>query len=244
MAPLYDQDLAYIQAVGFSGMASAAARHIVAMLRGRSLRAGTIGDIGCGAGVSTRCFLDAGYDVWALEPSRHLLEIARAAAPEATFLPPASVYESELPRSDAIVALGEPLNYHPPDGDAEARVFGFFSEAAAALRPSGLLVFDVIVRGEPSLTARRTSAGEDWAVLVRANEDSNAGRLRRDIRTFRRIGDGWRRGHETHHVRVFEADTLRAALLRSGFDVQTAAAYGSYRLAPRRIAFVCSLVSR
>ncbi len=180
-----------------------------------------------------------GYQVWALEPSLALLQTARAVAPEATFLPPASVYESQLPPSDAIVAIGEPLNYHAAHSDAEKCVFAFFSQAAAVLRPGALLAFGVIVRGEPSLTARTWSAGDDWAVLVETTEDPSAGWLRREIRTFRRIGDAWRHGHETHHVRVFDSDAVRAALSRSGFDVRTATAYSTYTLAPRRLAFFC-----
>lgn len=141
--------------------------------------------------------------------------------------------------SDAIVAIGEPLNYHAAHSDAEKCVFAFFSQAAAVLRPGALLAFGVIVRGEPSLTARTWSAGDDWAVLVETTEDPSAGWLRREIRTFRRIGDAWRHGHETHHVRVFDSDAVRAALSRSGFDVRTATAYGTYTLAPRRLAFFC-----
>lgn len=108
------------------------------------------------------------------------------------------------------------------------------------LRPGGLLVFDVIVRGEPSLDAKPWRAGEDWAVLVETREDPSSGWLRREIQTFRKIGDAYRRGHETHHVRVFDAKALGAALRERGFDVETAAAYGSYPLAPRRLAFFCS----
>jgi SAM-dependent methyltransferase len=214
---LYGEDLAYIHAAGFCGMAAAATPEIVALLRGRGIGTGTIGDIGCGAGVSTRCFLDAGYDVWALEPSRALLELARGAAPGAEFLPPASIYDSELPPADALVALSEPLTYHAPGSDADKRVLEFFSRAATLLRAGGLLVFDVIVRGEPSLDARPWRAGEDWSVLVETREDRSSGWLRREIQTFRKIGEGYRRGHETHHVRLFDAgpgrttDRARAA---------------------------------
>jgi SAM-dependent methyltransferase len=181
----YAEDLAYIHAAGFGGMAAAAAPEVVALLRDGGIATGTIGDIGCGCGVSTRCFLDAGYAVWALEPSRPLLELARAAAPGAEFLPPASVYDAELPAADALVALGEPLTYHTAGSDADKHVFAFFSRAASVLRPGGILVFDVIVRGEPSLDARPWRAGEDWAVLVETHEDPSSGWLRREIETFR-----------------------------------------------------------
>ncbi|HEU4619877.1 MAG TPA: methyltransferase domain-containing protein [Gammaproteobacteria bacterium] len=242
-ATLYGEDLAYIQAEGFGGMAEAAAPEIVALLRERGIATGTIGDIGCGAGVSTRCFLEAGYGVWALEPSRALLELARAAARGAEFLPPASLYDTELLPADALVALGEPLTYHDPGSDADTRVLDFFSRAAAVLGAGGLLVFDVIVRGEPSLDARSWRAGEDWAVLVETRGDASSGWLRREIQTFRRIGEGgadYRRGRETHHVRLFDADALAAALRERGFEVETARAYGRYDLATRRLAYICS----
>jgi SAM-dependent methyltransferase len=239
MSALYAEDLAYIQEVGFAGMASAVAPEIVALLGARGLSSGTIGDIGCGAGVTTRHFLDAGYEVWALEPSTALLERARATAPEANFLPPASVYESHLPRANAIVAIGEPLSYHRRGSPADQHVAAFFVQAAAALRPGGILIFDVIVRGEPPLHAKTWSAGEDWAVLVEAIEDVQAGWLRRDLQFFRRLGDSWRRSKETHDVRVFDSDALRSGLIAAGFGVQAAETYGNYRLLPRRRAFVC-----
>jgi hypothetical protein len=58
---------------------------------------------------------------------------------------------AKLRAADAIVAIGEPLSYHSPQGDADERVSGFFSQPAATLRPSGVLASDVIVRGETSL---------------------------------------------------------------------------------------------
>ena len=219
-------------------MAQAVGPQIVALLHEHGIRGGTIGDVGCGAGITTRCFLDAGFDVWALEPSAALLDAARARAPEATFLPRGSVYDATLPPADAIVAIGEPLNYHLPQSDADERVRRFFAQAAAALRPGGLLAFDVIVRGDGALDGRSWAAGEDWAVLVETHERAH-GWLRREIETFVLRGDAYRRGHETHHVRVFDRDALGAALRSTGFDVQTSERWGDYRLAPRRCAFVC-----
>ncbi|HEX6999904.1 MAG TPA: methyltransferase domain-containing protein [Gammaproteobacteria bacterium] len=241
MAAIYGEDLAHIQIAGFGAMAQAVGPQVVALLGEHGIHGGTIGDVGCGAGVTTRCFLDAGFDVWALEPSAALLAAARAHAPEATFLPRGSAYETALPPADAIVAIGEPLNYHSPQSDADERVRGFFARAAAALRPGGMLAFDVIVRGDVSLDGRSWSAGEDWAVLVETSERAD-GWLRREIETFVRRGCAYRRGHETHHVRVFDREELAAALRATGFDVQTSGSWGAYRLAPRRCAFVCRRV--
>lgn len=93
---LYGEDLAYVQAAGFGAMAAAVAPELVALLRSRGIATGTIGDVGCGAGVSTRCFLADGFDVWAVEQSPALLEAARSAAPTARFLPCASIYDLVL----------------------------------------------------------------------------------------------------------------------------------------------------
>jgi SAM-dependent methyltransferase len=235
---IYEEDLAHIHIAGFSAMAQAVGPQIIALLRERGIHSGTIGDIGCGAGITTRCFLDAGYNVWALEQSAALLEAARARAPEATFLPLGSVYETKLPAADAIVAIGEPLNYHSPGSDADELVRSFFKQAAASLRPGGVLAFDVIVCGDVSLDARSWSSGEDWAVLVETREQPD-GWLCRNIETFVLRDGAYRRGHETHHVRVFDREKVTATLREEGFDVQTSEFWGDYRLAPRRCAFLC-----
>lgn len=238
MSEIYGEDLAHIQIAGYGAMARAVGPQIVALLHEQGIREGTIGDVGCGAGITTRCFLDAGFKVWALEQSAALLEAARANAPKATYLPLGSVYETDLPLADAIVAIGEPLNYHSPQSNADERVREFFVRAAAALRPGELLAFDVIVRGTISLDGRNWSAGEDWAVLVEAREQPD-GWLCREIETFVLRGGAYRRGHETHYVRVFDREQLTTTLRDAGFEVRTSEFWRDYRLAPRRCAFIC-----
>ena len=213
MPAIYGDDLAYVQIAGFGAMAQAVGPQVVALLHEQGIRGGTIGDVGCGAGITTRCFLDAGFNVWALEQSAALLLAARALAPEAAYLPLGSAYEASLPPSDAIVAIGEVLNYHAPESDADERLRGFILRGAKALRPGGILAFDVIVRGDASLDGRNWSAGEDWAVLVETREQPD-GWLRCEIETFVRRGDGYRRGHETHYVRVFDPEAQRRAARR------------------------------
>ncbi len=242
MPTFYGEDLAYIQAAGFGAMAEGVAAEIIAILRERGIWNATIGDVGCGAGVAARHLLEAGFQVWALDQSAPLLEIARAVAPRAMFLPCASVYDVALPRADAIVAIGEVLNYHSPDGDPEGRVRTFFANAAASLRPGGVLAFDVIVRGTPAFDARTWAAGADWAILAETVEHRGTGWLKREMETFVRKGGAYRRARETHHVRVLDTSELGAALLGAGFRVRTFPAYGRHRLLPRREAFLCERV--
>src|SRR5262249_41820183 len=102
---LYQNDLAHIQATVFGEFAARAATAILPRLRDAPVPVRTVVDIGCGAGVSTRALTDAGFDVLAIEPSPALLEIARTCAPAARFRH-ASAYEIEMPRCEAILAIG------------------------------------------------------------------------------------------------------------------------------------------
>jgi hypothetical protein len=58
-----------------------------------------------------------------------------------------SVFEMEILACDAIVAIGEPLTYHP------ARIEEFLRRAAVVLPSGRMLIFDIIECGEPSLAA-------------------------------------------------------------------------------------------
>lgn len=235
MTSPYDDDLAFVQAQGFGELALAAAAFLIPQLRARGAR--RIVDLGCGAGVSTKAFVKAGFDTLAIEPSAALLALAREACPAARFQQ-ASAYDVNWEPCDAILALGEALSYHPPSEDAEARLQRFFHDAHQALASGGLLVFDLIETGEPALNARAWKAGPDWAVLSASHEDAVKSRLTREIETFRDLGSGeYRRRKETHHVRLFARDAVTSWLGQAGFTVETATTYGGFQLAPRRVAF-------
>src|SRR5260370_1188740 len=117
--PLYDEDLAYVQATAYGEFAAGAMPAGVKHLRSAGLRTGRIVDIGCGAGVSTRALADAGFRPIGIDVSPYLLSVARNAVPTAE-LHLASAYQFQIPPCAAILALGEPLTYHAPDVDPEA----------------------------------------------------------------------------------------------------------------------------
>jgi SAM-dependent methyltransferase len=235
-AARYDEDLAYVHAVGFSGLVTGAMSCVLPRLRADPTPVRRMYDVGCGSGVSTRALVDAGYEVVGLEPSPSLAAMARAAAPSAEVVE-ATIYGVELERCDAILAIGEPLTYHARDTDPRGRLQSFFAAAARALRPGGHLMFDLIETGTPSLTARGWAAGDDWAVLTATTEDVEQRRLERRIETFREVSGAYRRSRETHTVAVFDADWVVAALAAAGFDTVTDHAYGAHPLAVRRRAF-------
>ena len=236
MESLYQCDLAYVHSVAFETLARGAAPEIVRRLQISSAPVRKVMDAGCGAGPMTKTLVDAGFDVTGVDTSAELLRLARARVPAAHFLN-VSIYDTEIRDYDAVVAVGEPLTYHPENVDADNLVSAFFQRAAGALPPGGILIFDVIGRGEPSLVGRSWSSGDDWAVLVETTENQPARTLVRNIEVFRRVRDAYRRSHERHRVHLFDPSVLHNQLSSYGFMAETCQCYGAQQLPPRRHAF-------
>lgn len=243
MGSLYGQNLAYIQAAAFGRLAKGAAPEIVRLLKSATIQIHKVVDVGCGAGPLTSALVEVGFEVTGIDSSAELLAIARAAVPRAHFVN-ASIYDEEIPACEAIVALGESLTYHAEGVDADSLVQSFFQRASDILPPGGMLIFDVIELGEPSLAGRFWSSGEEWAVLVDTWEDQDFRTLVRNIETFRRVDHLYRRGYEIHRVRLFDTGILCSQLAACGFATETAQSYGTQRLGPRRRAFFSTRIGQ
>src|SRR5690349_4065837 len=159
MSGLYQEDLAYIQAVGFGDFGRGVAPEVIRRLRSSTIPIRKVLDVGCGAGPLTAGLVAAGFEVTAMDASPELVEIARRAAPAAHFIQ-GSIYELEMPPCEAVLAIGEPLTYHEAD-DAELKLRRFFQRSGERLPSGGMLIFDVIETGERSLAARTWKSGED-----------------------------------------------------------------------------------
>jgi len=113
-----------------------------------------------------------------------------------------------------------------------------FRRVHHALRPGGLLVFDVATPGRGAGPPVRWHAGDGWVVVARVVEDVRRNILTREITTFRRIGRTWRRSDESHRLRLYRpADVLRA-LSGAGFGARRVGGYGKLRLPRGWVGFV------
>jgi SAM-dependent methyltransferase len=236
MQSLYQRDLAYVHAAAFETVARGAAVEIVRRLKSSKTQVRRVMDVGCGSGPLTKALVDAGFEVTGVDPSAELLELARANVPAAHFIH-ASIYDVPMLDHEAVVAVGEPLTYHPEEAYADNLISDFFQRVAGALPQGGILIFDVIGLGEPSLAGRTWSSGDDWAVLVETTENQSERRLVRNIEVFRRVDDAYRRSHEVHTVRLFNVSRLCSQLAACGFAAETSQSYGAQQLPPRRHAF-------
>jgi SAM-dependent methyltransferase len=206
----------------------------VRVLKSAAIPIRRVVDVGCGDGSLTVALLKEGFDAIGIDASPELIAIARANEPTGHFIN-ASVYDAEIPESDAVVSIGEVLSYHTEGADADRLVNDFFARVSTALPVGGKLIFDAIELGEPLLTSRVWSSGEDWAVLVKAEETDRT--VIRTIETFRRVGDCYRRGREVHRIRVFDSAVMCDQLSTSGFETETNQSYGAQPLGTRRRAF-------
>ena len=94
-----------------------------------------------------------------------------------------------------------------------------------------------MVQGEPSLTGRHWREEDDWALMVAADEQAERNRVVRDIITFCKHDDNYRRAEERHVQYLYDQKEVKSILIGSGFEVEAMMAYGQYALMPRRIAF-------
>jgi SAM-dependent methyltransferase len=238
----YGRDLAYVHDTGFGEFARRAAPELLRRLRRAGLGGGLVVDLGCGSGIWARALLDAGYEVLGVDVSADLLAIARERAPRARLVH-GSLFEVELPPGcAAVTAIGECMGYTFDERGGRADVAALLRRIHAALRPGGLLLFDVAGPGREPRPRRTWTAGEDWLVCVDAVEDAAARELTRAIVVFRHagggVGDGWRRSDERHVLRLYDPDELCADLRAAGFaDVEALDAWGELELGSGHTAF-------
>ncbi|MDX6683667.1 MAG: hypothetical protein QOG94_3706 [Solirubrobacteraceae bacterium] len=222
---MYGRDVAHVHDAGYGDFARDAAPGLLALLSEAGVHDGLVVDLGCGSGIWAAALLHAGYDVLGVDGSAALLEIARRRAPAATFVE-GSLLDVPLPPCAAVTSIGECVTYGRDPRAGRAAFAALLRRVAAALRPGGLLVFDVVT---PEREARRGwNEGEDWVICVDGRVDPDARTLRRAMSVFRRDRDagGWRRSDEVHDVWLYAVDDALADLRDAGLHARALNGYG------------------
>lgn len=219
---IYREELAHIHHQGFSEFAESAAPGVIEILRRHGLNGGVVVDAGCGTGILARALLGAGFAVHGFDASASMIALARETAPRAQFVV-TSLDSFDLPRCDAIVAMGEVLNYAGFDATST-----FVAASAGALRPGGVLLFDVAERDAYPERVEHRSGGDDWSVIATSERDGDA--LRRRILTFRQKGEAILRDDEVHTLALYDRSEMLTLLRSLGFAVKVLRSYGTRRL--------------
>jgi SAM-dependent methyltransferase len=229
----YKSDLAYIHDVGFGGFVKSASAVVLELLQDKGFDSGLVVDLGCGSGILAQELENTGYDVLGIDISTALLAIARKRVKKANFSV-CSLFNTDIPDCIAVAAIGECFNYLFDSNNTAEKLYNLFVRIYNALNSGGMLIFDVASKGRiPGSGLYRTyTEGEDWAVLMTAEEDSDLGLLTRHITTFRKVGELYRRDGEVHQLRLLMLEELVEQLQNIGFEVSTFSSYGQLQLAP------------
>jgi SAM-dependent methyltransferase len=215
----YDEDLAYTHDRGFGHIAEAAAGYVLTLLPAHA----SVVELGCGSGITARRLTDAGHDVLGIDQSPALIALARERAPDARFTVGSFVSEP-LPECDAVLAIGEVLNYLFDEGNTRAALPKLFARIQTALRPGGLFLFDLAGPGLPHGDGdRHFSAGPDWAVGVAYRREGDL--LTRHITSFVQRGAGYRRSEEVHRQRVYRPAEILPLLRAAGLSARNTRGY-------------------
>ena len=239
IADAYREDLAYIHDTGYGVVACEAAGRLIDELARAECQDGTVVNLGCGSGVLACALIEARYHVVGIDVSEAMVALARTRAPKATFQV-GSFVSTDLPRSVAVAAVGEVLNYVFDSANDDAARTDLFRECTEALVPGGVLLFDVATpeRARPGKPHRTFATGADWAVLVETDLESATGLLTRTITSFRLLGSLYRRDAEVHRLALVEPAAVLESLRTIGFEVQAIPRYGPTSLPPGVLAFL------
>lgn len=213
----YDRDISFVQAA-LDGQAPSECRLL---------------DIGCGTGEHTRRFVEAGFDVTAIDPNEGMLDRARTKA-DATY------YAAGIPgipvddTFDVIVAIRGVINHLPPEELDSA-----IADVAAQLASDGVFIFD---------NSPLPSDGNHPALDVGTVEAGNYGR----IVQMTPGGDGRLRWDQlvitpdseilvdTRRMTPFDDIDIASALVDNGLAFEPVDGFGP---ADSRTVFVCTHIS-
>ncbi|MGF1470203.1 MAG: class I SAM-dependent methyltransferase [Rubrobacteraceae bacterium] len=239
MTDVYRADLAHVHDAGFGALARSAATVLVETLRQQGTHSGLVVDLGCGSGITAQILSDAGYEVLGVDISADLIEIARSRVPRAEFRVE-SFLNTNIPECVAVTAIGECFNYAFDGDNTPDERSGLFRRVHRALQAGGIFLFDVAGPGRvPGTGSTRThTEGEDWVVLMTAEENLQRRRLTRRITTFRKVSDLYRRDHEVHELNLLERPEIRHQLQDAGFQVRILDGYGPTGFAPGHAGFL------
>ncbi|XGV99664.1 MAG: trans-aconitate 2-methyltransferase [Leptolyngbya sp. BL-A-14] len=239
MKEWYKEDLAYIHDVGHSDYALKSAPGILEILAQNNIRDGLVVDLGCGSGLSALELSKAHYQILGVDISESLIAIARTRVPSAEFRVE-SLFKSDIPSCNAVISIGECLNYLFDRDNNPPRLMQLFERIYNALAPGGVFVFDIAEPDQVTEGSRVKSftEGKDWIVLVEKEEDREKLVLSRRIVTLRKVGEHYRRDDELHYLRLYKAADMTKTLRQVGFIVTSMSCYGDYKLPQAHVAFV------
>ena len=225
----YRSDLAFIHDRGFTAVSLQAASVFPLLFRKHHIPGKRIVELGCGSGRLAHELTRKGYRVSGIDFSRSMVTLAKRNAPQGHFRV-GSIWDYRIPPADAVIAVGEVFNYQFDDEVNLHRLQKLFKRVFHSLRPSGLLIFDILCerKGGNRVLTRSFVEGNGWFVAVEKSDSSR--QVVRRITSFRRVGNVYRKSIEVHRVRRYDLSRICSCLRDIGFKVSTFRGYRTHSL--------------
>ncbi len=196
------------------------AEYIASFLPEGSLR---IADCACGTGEITLRLARLGHIMTGVDISEDMLSVASEKARKAALKIPficQDMAKLTLHRpQDAVVCACDGVNYLDSMEDAEE----FFSAAYNALKPKGMLLFDISSKYKLANVLDCNTFAEDdgeRAYIWKNCYDPESRLISMELSFYEKQGDMYRRFEEKHIQRAHEEDELIRAMERAGFDAR------------------------
>ena len=176
-------------------------------------------ECGCGTGSLTVEFADMGVKVTGMDLSAEMLRIAQVKARKAgqqIIFVEQDMRQLEVARPvDTVVCACDGVNYLTAPQDVKM----FFDAAYNALKPGGVLAFDISTGAKLlEMPGNVYAEDRDEVTWMWFSEDAGDRKVRMDIAFFVRVEDGrYERFDEEQLQRAHTADELTALLTEAGF---------------------------
>lgn len=176
-------------------------------------------DVCCGTGMTVRTLQDQGFRVTGVDASASMLDIARTRTDPGTELRQLTLPDerlAELGPFDAALVCFDGANYFAGDGALTTTL----RQLARALRPGGVLVFDLSTRPSFESIAGLGEFGEDFgdfAYVWNTNHVPDSPHYEYLVSLFVPEGELFRRVVERHPQRWFSHAEVERALRDAGF---------------------------
>ena len=196
------------------------AGYIASFLPEGSLR---IADCACGTGEMTLRLAKLGHTLTGVDISEDMLRVASEKARKAALKVPficQNMAKLMLHRpQDAIVCACDGVNYLDSIEDAAE----FFAAAYNALKPKGMLLFDISSKYKLERVLDCNTFAEDdgeRAYIWKNCYDPESRLISMELSFYERQGDLYRRFEEKHIQRAHGEDELISAMEKAGFDAK------------------------
>jgi SAM-dependent methyltransferase len=226
----YREDLSFIHDAGFGHLARGGGEVLLAQKPVERSMTKRAVDLGCGSGILSELLSQAGYEVVGFDLSAAMIERSRSRVPSGLFRQE-SILDAEIPRCAVVAAVGEIVNYLFDSTHSLVRLTNMFRRVAAALEPGGVFLVDGAApgRGQKPGGYQGFREGPDWFCAFHAVEEQATPILTRTITTFVQQGNGYRRDHEVHRLRLLEPRWVKDQLTSAGLRVRRLPKFGETR---------------